>query len=179
MISSFTPQWGVFAHKMEWPNVSMPFWLWSTGAIQKLVVVNSSFRFWTHCYPAHAQGVKQSSVVVVVVRTKIASLGVLGPWATCKANEYIEIGEKLASVCFELLCTGHNASVTNSAFLALPVDHTYLLGHVLFARAHNCHRITGSGHQQALLYRRCMFHCCTISDTVTISVQMLRAGYVL
>ena len=35
-----------------------------------------------HIYPAHAQGVKQSvcmSVVIVVVRTKIASLGVLGP----------------------------------------------------------------------------------------------------
>ena len=57
------------------------------------------------------QGVKQSVcmsvVIVVVVRTKIASLGVLGPWATCKVNEYIEIGEKLASVYFELFCTGH------------------------------------------------------------------------
>ena len=41
-------------------------------------------------------------------------------------------------------------SVTNSAFLAMPVDYTYLLGHVLFACAHNCHCMTGNGRQQAL-----------------------------
>ena len=46
----------------------------------------------------HAQGVKQSVcvsvvVVVVVIRTKIACLGDLGTWATSKANEYVEISE--------------------------------------------------------------------------------------
>ena len=57
---------------------------------------------------AHAQGVKQSyNIMSVVVRTKIACLGDLGAWATSKANEYVEIGEELASVYFELFCTDH------------------------------------------------------------------------
>ena len=90
---------------------------------------------------AHTQGVKQSvctSVVgVIVVRTKIASLGVLGRWATCKVNKYIEIGEKLSHCA--LNCSALATSITNSAFLAMPVDHPYLLGHVLFAGVHNCH----------------------------------------
>ena len=58
----------------------------------------------------HAQGVRQSvcmSVVVIVIHMKIANLGNLGTWATCKANEYIRIGKKLASVYFESFCTGH------------------------------------------------------------------------
>ena len=41
-------------------------------------------------------------------------------------------------------------SLTNSAFLAMPVDRTYLLDHVLFAHAQNCSCMTGNGHQQAL-----------------------------
>ena len=34
-------------------------------------------------------------------------------------------------------------SVTNSAFLAMPVDHTYLLGQVLLAQVHNWPDMTG------------------------------------
>ena len=67
-------------------------------------------------------------------------------------------------------------SITNSAFLPIPmpIDHTYLLGNVLFAHVHNWPSMTGNGHQQTLfLYCHC---CYTVSNTR--SVQML-AGYVL
>ena len=46
-------------------------------------------------------------VIIVVVRMKIACLGDLGTWATSKVNEYVEIGEKMASVYFESFCTDH------------------------------------------------------------------------
>ena len=58
---------------------------------------------------AHAQGVKQSVcmsvvvVVVVVVGTKIARSRVLGVCACCKHNQSIDIGEKLVCTRFELL----------------------------------------------------------------------------
>ena len=58
---------------------------------------------------AHAQGVKQSVcmsvvvVVVVVVGTKIARSRVLGVCACCKHNQSIDIGEKLVYTRFELL----------------------------------------------------------------------------
>ena len=45
--------------------------------------------------------------ISVVVRTKIASLGDLGPRATFKVKEYLEIGEELVSVYFDSFCTGH------------------------------------------------------------------------
>ena len=90
---------------------------------------------------AHAQGVKQSVcmsiVVVVVVRTKIAGLDDLGTRGTSKANEFVEISEKLASVYFESFCTGHKRHK-----YTMSVDHTYLLGHMLFAHAHNCPSMT-------------------------------------
>ena len=35
----------------------------------------------------------------MVVDTKIAKSGGLGTWTSCKHNEYIEFGEKLASEC--------------------------------------------------------------------------------
>ena len=108
----------------------------------------------------HAQGVKQSVCmsVVVVIRAKIASLGDLDTRDTCKVNEYVGISEKLASVYFELFCTGHKRH--RYCILAMPVDHTYLLGHVLFALVHNCPSVTGNGHQQTLcLYCCCMLHC--------------------
>ena len=50
---------------------------------------------------AHAQGVKQSSVVVV--GTKIARSRVLGIYACCKLNQSVDNGEKLVSICIELL----------------------------------------------------------------------------
>ena len=75
---------------------------------------------------AHAQGVKQSVFMsVVIVCTKIASLGDLDTRGTCKANEYVGIGEKLPSV----YTSNHSApatSITDTAFIARPVDHTYL-----------------------------------------------------
>ena len=40
-------------------------------------------------------------LIVVVVTTKIARSGDIDFWATRKHNRSIEIGEKLASVCFE------------------------------------------------------------------------------
>ena len=58
---------------------------------------------------AHAQGVKQSVcmsvvvVVVVVVRMKIASSGDLGICTCCNNDESVDIGEKLASACLKLL----------------------------------------------------------------------------
>ena len=57
---------------------------------------------------AHAQGVKQSVcpsvvIVVVVVGTKIARSRVLGIRACCKLNQSVDNGEKLVSVCIELL----------------------------------------------------------------------------
>ena len=76
----------------------------------RVCVLESSSIIYVHAYilylpHAHAQGVKQLSVVVVVVRTKIACLGDLGAWAASKVNEYVEIGEKMASVYFESFCT--------------------------------------------------------------------------
>ena len=57
---------------------------------------------------AHAQGVKQSVcpsvvVVIVVVGTKIARSRVLGICASCKDNQSVDIGEKLACTHFKLL----------------------------------------------------------------------------
>ena len=54
---------------------------------------------------AHAQGVKQSVCisVVVVVGTKIARSRVLGICARCKHNKSVDIDEKLVYMCFELL----------------------------------------------------------------------------
>ena len=47
-------------------------------------------------YLAHAQGVKQSvCMFVVVVRIKIASLGDLGICMRCNHNKSVDIGEKL------------------------------------------------------------------------------------
>ena len=60
----------------------------------------------------HAQGVKQSVcpsvvvvvvVVIVVVGTKIARSRVLGFYACCKLNQSVDNGEKLVSICIELL----------------------------------------------------------------------------
>ena len=76
------------------------------------------------------------SVVVIVVRMKIASLGDLDAWGTCKANEYVGIGEKLASVYFESFCTGQKCH-RYCIFSYMLVDHTYLFSHVLFAHAPN------------------------------------------
>ena len=52
---------------------------------------------------AHMQGVKQLSVVVIVVSTKIAISHVLGICACCKHKQSVDIGEKLVFTRFELL----------------------------------------------------------------------------
>ena len=55
---------------------------------------------------AHALGVKQSvctSVVVVVVGTKIARSRVLGVCACYKHNQSVDIGEKMVCTRFEFL----------------------------------------------------------------------------
>ena len=62
---------------------------------------------------------------------------------TCKVNESIGIGEKVASVC-----VFHWPQV--SQILFMPVYHTYLLGHVLLAQsyhAHNWPSMLGNGRQ--------------------------------
>ena len=59
-----------------------------------------------HLLPlAHTQGVKQSvlSVIVVIVVTKIARSRILRICACCNYHGLVDIGEKLVSVCFELL----------------------------------------------------------------------------
>ena len=86
----------------------------------------------------HAQGVKQS--VLSVVGTKIARSRDLGISATRNHNESVEIGEKLASVCFNYFGTAHERH--KQSFF---IGHAYrprllrLLhaGHVLSAHAHN------------------------------------------
>ena len=50
---------------------------------------------------------KVISLSLVVVSTKIASLGDLGTQVTCKANKFIGISEKVTSVCLKSFCTGH------------------------------------------------------------------------
>ena len=59
---------------------------------------------------AHAQGVKQSVclsvvvvVIVVIVGMKIARSRVLGIYACCKHNRSVDIGAKLVCTRFELL----------------------------------------------------------------------------
>ena len=50
----------------------------------------------------HAQGINLiSSVIVIVMDTKIIKCGDLGTWASCKRNKSVEFGKKLASVCLE------------------------------------------------------------------------------
>ena len=45
--------------------------------------------------------------VVIVVGKKIIKCGDLGTWASCKHNEYVEFGDKLASVYSELSGTAY------------------------------------------------------------------------
>ena len=67
--------------------------------------------------PLHAQGVKQSVCPSVVggSGTKIARSQVLGICACCNHNQLVDIGEKLASTCFDLL-KKTLTSTTNSVF---------------------------------------------------------------
>ena len=56
----------------------------------------------------HARGKVISSVVILVMGTKLAKsedLYYLGIIMLCKCNESVELGEKLASVCLELIST--------------------------------------------------------------------------
>ena len=74
--------------------------------------------------------------VVVVVGTKIASLDDLGTLATRSQTDPLESPKKWPQYASNHLTRA--TSVTNSAFLPIPVDHTYLMGHVLSVHAHNC-----------------------------------------
>ena len=56
---------------------------------------------------AHAQEVKQSLSVIVVVVTKIARSGVLSVCSCCNYHELVYIVEKLVSVSLELLNKAH------------------------------------------------------------------------
>ena len=64
-----------------------------------------------HNYPLHVQGVKQLVLSVIcclsVVITKIARSRVLCICVCCNYHELVDIGEKLASVRFELLNMAH------------------------------------------------------------------------
>ena len=50
-------------------------------------------------------------VVVIIVDTKITKSGDLGTWPSRKHNEYVEFGEKLASVCSELSGTAYKSCI--------------------------------------------------------------------
>ena len=71
----------------------------------EILVTNLEVMFATIFLPrAHAQGVKQSVCLsVVVVGTKIAKSRVLGIYACCKHNQSVDIGAKLVCTRFELL----------------------------------------------------------------------------
>ena len=83
--------------------------------------------------------IKQLVCMPVTVHTKITTLGDIGAWKTCEANEYAEISKIWPQ--YTLNCSAMAIFVTNATFLAMPVDHTYLLGHVLFPHANNQWRI--------------------------------------
>ena len=55
--------------------------------------------------------------VIIVFGTKIASLGDLGTWATCKANKPIELGENYPRYALNQAVPA--SSITNSAIFAL------------------------------------------------------------
>ena len=74
--------------------------------------------------------------IIIVVGMKIASLSDLGTQATCKANEFIGINEKLASVCIKSFDTGHERH--KQCIFAHAYRPHLLMGHVLPAHAHNC-----------------------------------------
>ena len=92
---------------------------------------------------AHAQGVKQSvclSVVVVVVvfvfSTKIARSRVLGICASSKHNQSVDIGEKLVYTHFELLKKAYQcykSCIFCSACLWF-IDHTHSFSTLIILR---------------------------------------------
>ena len=56
----------------------------------------------------HAQGVKQSILSVLSVAvTKIARSRVVGICACYNHHQFVDIGEKLVSLCFELVNVAH------------------------------------------------------------------------
>ena len=59
---------------------------------------------------------------VVIVVTKIARSGHLDIWETCRYNETVEMGKKLALLCFELLGKAHECHK-----YCVFIDHTYWL----------------------------------------------------
>ena len=83
-------------HCLWWPYHEMEsFWKLNRGLPVSLLLPR-----------AHALGVKQSvctSVVVVVVGTKIARSRVLGVCACYKHNQSVDIGEKMVCTRFEFL----------------------------------------------------------------------------
>ena len=62
-----------------------------------------------------------------------------------KVNESVGISKNWPQCAWN--CSAPTTSITNSAFLLMPVDHTYILGHVLFAHVHNWPSIIGNGRQ--------------------------------
>ena len=143
----------------------LPFTTLLTRSVVKMCLVGTCLQLksgfmiiisWI-CAEQYYPGTCTSGKVIcmsVVVHTKIASLGDLGTWATCKANKYVRISKNWPQ--HALNRSAPAISITNTAFLAMHVDRTYFLGHVLFTHVHNC-RMTGSGRQQTLcLYCRWM-----------------------
>ena len=97
----------------------------------------------TGCYYYPAQmrrGKVISRVFVVVMDTKITKSGDVRTWASCKHNEYVEFGEKLASVCSE--SSGTACESHKSCILVGHRSHTHrhyplCIMHVLSAHVHN------------------------------------------
>ena len=66
-------------------------------------------------------------VVVIIVGIKIAKSGDLGTWLSCKCNESVKFGEKLALVYVESSSTAykHQNNAFVLAIIALPIKHAH------------------------------------------------------
>ena len=77
------------------------------------------------------KGCRVVVVIVVIVDTKIAKSGDLGTWGSCKRNEYVKFGEKLASVCSESSSTAYQCHklciiiLVKLAIVATPIDRAH------------------------------------------------------
>ena len=79
-------------------------------------------------------------VIVVVVDTKIAKSGDVRIWASCKHNEYVEFGEKLASVCSEssgTACKSHKLCILVGHRSHTHRHYPLCIMHVLSAHVHD------------------------------------------
>ena len=70
----------------------------------------------------------------------------VGTWATCKRTDLTESLNNWPQYASN--CVAQATSVINSTLLPMPMDHTYLLDHVLSGHVHNWPTMIGNGRQQ-------------------------------